>query len=221
MKFPAGIKKILNSKVLLYLVYFITAMNVFGYVNLNDFNSIALFTLVSYITSFFNKNHAVILLTGILITNILGNTQYMIVEGLTSRKKKEGMEHGDDEEEEEDEEETVEEMGTLRESTEAEDEEDEEDEDSFKGHGIAPVLDRTKSMEQQYKNLDNIIGKDGIEAMTRDTQKLVKRQGKLAESMKAMGPLLKNVTGMLEGFDMDQFEGIQKTLKSLKDKKIP
>ena len=130
MKFPAGIKKILNSKVLLYLVYFITAMNVFGYVNLNDFNSIALFTLVSYITSFFNKNHAVILLTGILITNILGNTQYMIVEGLTSRKKKEGMEHGDDEEEEEEEEETVEEMGTLRESTEAEDEEDEEDEDS-------------------------------------------------------------------------------------------
>ena len=75
-------------------------------------------------------------------------------------------------------------------------------------------------MEKQYKELDSIIGKDGIEAMTRDTQKLVKRQGKLAESMKAMGPLLQNVSGMLDGFDTDQFEGIQKTLKSLKDKKI-
>lgn len=51
MNFPTGFKKILNSKVLLYLVYFITAMNIFGYVNLNDFNSVALFTLVSYLTS--------------------------------------------------------------------------------------------------------------------------------------------------------------------------
>ena len=213
MKFPVGIKKILNSKVLLYLVYFITAMNLFGYVNLNDFNSIALFTLVSYVTSFFNKNHAVILLTGILITNMLGNTQYMIIEGLTSRKKKEGMEHDGEEEEEENEE-------YEEEYEEDEEEELEDDQDAFTGYGVQPVLDRTKSMEEQYKELDKIVGKDGIDAMTRDTQKLVKRQGKLAESMKAMGPLLENVTGMLKGFDTDQFEGIQKTLKSLKEKKI-
>lgn len=215
MNFPAGIKKILNSKVLLYLVYFITAMNVLGYVNLNDFNSVALFTLVSYVTSFFNKNHVVILLTGILITNILGNTQYMIVEGLTARKTKEGMDNEDEEDEDEEE-------GGVEEEEEEDDtqEEPEDDSDAFTGYGVAPVLDRTKSMEQQYKELDSIIGKDGIDAMTRDTQKLVKRQGKLAESMKAMGPLLQNVTGMLKGFDTDQFEGIQKTLKSLKDKKI-
>jgi len=56
--------------------------------------------------------------------------------------------------------------------------------------------------------------------MTRDTQKLIKRQGKLAESMKAMGPLLNNANELLSGFDMDQFEGLQNTLKSLKDKKI-
>jgi hypothetical protein len=216
MKFPSGIKKILNSKVLLYLVYFITAMNIFGYVNLNDFNSVALFTLVSYVTSFFNKNHVVILLTGILITNVLGNTQFMVVEGLTARKKKEGMDHEGEEEKEEEE--------PLEEEMVEDQEEDadieEEEEDAFTGNGVAPVIDRTKSMEQQYKELDKIIGKDGIDAMTRDTQKLVKRQGKLAESMKAMGPLLENVTGMLKGFDNEQFEGIQKTLKSLKEKKI-
>ena len=217
MKFPSGIKKILNSKVLLYLVYFITAMNIFGYVNLNDFNSVALFTLVSYVTSFFNKNHVVILLTGILITNVLGNTQFMVVEGLTARKKKEGMDH-EGEEEKEEEEEVEEEM--VEDQEEDADIEEEEEEDAFTGNGVAPVIDRTKSMEQQYKELDKIIGKDGIDAMTRDTQKLVKRQGKLAESMKAMGPLLENVTGMLKGFDNEQFEGIQKTLKSLKEKKI-
>ena len=220
MNFPAGIKKILNSKVLLYLVYFITAMNVFGYVNLNDFNSVALFTLVSYVTSFFNKNHVVILLTGILITNILGNTQYMIVEGLTARKTKEGMEHEGEEDEDEDEEPEEEEAEEEAEAEEEEQEEEEDDSDAFTGYGVAPALDKTKSMEKQYKELDSIIGKDGIEAMTRDTQKLVKRQGKLAESMKAMGPLLQNVSGMLKGFDTEQFEGIQKTLKSLKDKKI-
>ena len=215
MNFPTGFKKILNSKVLLYLVYFITAMNIFGYVNLNDFNSVALFTLVSYLTSFFNKNHAVILFTGILATNILGNTQLMIVEGLTARKKKEGLE-GDDEEEPEEEEEEPE-----------EEEEEDDDDDTMMDDteedsvgGFAPSIDRAKSMEEQYANLDKMIGKDGIEAMTRDTQKLIKRQGKLAESMKAMGPLLNNANELLSGFDMDQFEGLQNTLKSLKDKKI-
>ena len=125
------------------------------------------------------------------------------------------MDH-EGEEEKEEEEPLEEEMVEDQE----EDADIEEEEDAFTGNGVAPVIDRTKSMEQQYKELDKIIGKDGIDAMTRDTQKLVKRQGKLAESMKAMGPLLENVTGMLEGFDAEQFEGIQKTLKSLKEKKI-
>ena len=96
MNFPAGIKNVLNNKFVVYLVYFIAAMNIFGYINLNDFNSIALFTLVAYVTSFLNKNNVVILLVAVLITNILGNTQFMIIEGLKGRKKKEGVENIND-----------------------------------------------------------------------------------------------------------------------------
>lgn len=208
MNFPAGIKKVLNNKFVLYLVYFIAAMNIFGYVNLNDFNSIALFTLIAYVTSFFNKNNVVILLIAVLITNILGNTQFMIVEGLKGRKKKEGM-------------------GQNEKAQEQEAEEEEEDDELVTGLGDDVVadsmggrgIDKKASMEAQYENLDDILGKDGIEAMTKDTQKLIKRQGKLAESMQAMGPLLNNAQELLQGFDMEQINGLQDTLKSLKQKK--
>tara|TARA_A100001388_G_C28745112_1_gene489018 strand:- start:808 stop:1449 length:642 start_codon:yes stop_codon:yes gene_type:complete len=213
MNFPAGIKKVLNNKFVLYLVYFIAAMNIFGYVNVNDFNSIALFTLIAYVTSFFNKNNVVILLIAVLITNILGNTQFMIVEGLKGRKKKEGMGHKEKAQEEE--------------AQEEEAEEEEEDDELVTGLGDDVVadsmggrgIDKKASMEAQYENLDNILGKDGIEAMTKDTQKLIKRQGKLAESMQAMGPLLNNAQELLQGFDMEQINGLQETLKSLKQKK--
>lgn len=213
MNFPAGIKKVLNNKFVLYLVYFIAAMNIFGYVNVNDFNSIALFTLIAYVTSFFNKNNVVILLIAVLITNILGNTQFMIVEGLKGRKKKEGMGHKEKAQEEE--------------AQEEEAEEEEEDDELVSGLGDDVVadsmggrgIDKKASMEAQYENLDNILGKDGIEAMTKDTQKLIKRQGKLAESMQAMGPLLNNAQELLQGFDMEQINGLQETLKSLKQKK--
>ena len=218
MNFPAGIKKVLNNKFVLYLVYFIAAMNIFGYVNLNDFNSIALFTLIAYVTSFFNKNNVVILLIAVLITNILGNTQFMIVEGLKGRKKKEGMGQNEKGQEE---------GAQEQEAEEQEAEEEEEDDELVTGLGDDVVadsmggrgIDKKASMEAQYENLDDILGKDGIEAMTKDTQKLIKRQGKLAESMQAMGPLLNNAQELLQGFDMEQINGLQDTLKSLKQKK--
>ena len=218
MKFPSGFKKILNNKFVLYLVYFITAMNIFGYVNLNDFNSVALFTLVAYITSFFNKNYVVILLVAILVTNVLGNTQFMIIEGmegLKNKKKKkkrelvEGM--GDMEEEEEEEEMDDLDMDSEPTFNAGEDSVSE----AYGGKGKNP----RRSLEKQYENLDSIIGADGIQAMTKDTKRLIQRQGKLAESMKAMGPLLSNAKELLTGFDESQLKGIQDTLKSLKQKK--
>ena len=217
MNFPAGIKNVLNNKFVVYLVYFIAAMNIFGYINLNDFNSIALFTLVAYVTSFLNKNNVVILLVAVLITNILGNTQFMIIEGLKGRKKKEGVENINDDDNDDD----------NNDDDDDDDDVDDDDDDLVTGIGDDVVgddmggrgIDKKASMEAQYENLDNILGKDGIEAMTKDTQKLIKRQGKLAESMQAMGPLLNNAQELLQGFDMKQLNGLQDTLKSLKQKK--
>ena len=206
-------------------------MNIFGYVNLNDFNSVALFTLVAYLTSFFNKNNVIILLSAILVTNALGNTQFMVIEGMCNKKGKlyEGMKGMDPKEEEdymddypependpdEDEEEKEPEMVTETSEMNTEGFKEDAASSSYGGKGI----NKRRTLEEQYSNLDKIIGKDGIDAMTADTQKLIKRQGKLAESMKAMGPLLKNAESLLQGFDVGQLEGMQNTLKSLKEKK--
>jgi hypothetical protein len=139
----------------------------------------------------------------------------MIIEGLKGRKKKEGVENINDDDNDDD-------------NNDDDDDDDvDDDDDLVTGIGDDVVgddmggrgIDKKASMEAQYENLDNILGKDGIEAMTKDTQKLIKRQGKLAESMQAMGPLLNNAQELLQGFDMKQINGLQETLKSLKQKK--
>ena len=74
-------------------------------------------------------------------------------------------------------------------------------------------------MEQQYDNLDSLLGKDNIAKMTAETSKLIDKQQSLNESMQAMGPLLKNAQGLLEGFDLDGLTGVQEAIKSLNPKK--
>lgn len=74
-------------------------------------------------------------------------------------------------------------------------------------------------MEKQYDTLTNMIGAEGIQQMTNDTKKLIDKQKSLNESMKAMGPLLNNAKGLLEGFDLDGLSGVQDAINSLAKKK--
>ena len=204
MNFPAGFKKIMNSTVVLYLVYFIAGLNVLGYVSVNDYNSLAVFTLTAYLATYFSKNNMIVLLSAVLLTNVLGNTQVMVVEGMETV----GDDDDDDDDEDDDDDD----------DTDDDDDDDTDDEDdnalSFTGKG--PSKNVRESMEQQYNNLDNLMGKGGIEAMTKDTNKLIKRQEGLKKTMESMGPLLNNAKSLLDGFDPEQLQGIQNTLKDLK-----
>ena len=80
-------------------------------------------------------------------------------------------------------------------------------------------INRRKSMEEQFDSLEGMLGKENIEQMTKETSKLIDKQQSLNESMQAMGPLLKNAQGLLEGFDLDGLAGVQEAIKSLNPKK--
>ena len=127
----------------------------------------------------------------------------MTIEGLSGIR--EGREDEDDEDDEEDDE---------------KDEDEEDDDDSaateFGGGNEVKTKD---TREAQFKEFDKILNADSISAMSKDTETLISRQGKLAESMKAMGPLLNNAKSLIDEFDVNQFEGIKDTLKNLKGKK--
>ena len=84
------------------------------------------------------------------------------------------------------------------------DEEDEVDTDR---------IDYAKTLEQAYDNLQGMLGKDGIKGLTSETSKLVEQQAGLMESLKGMGPMLKEAKSMMSG--MKDLGGME-TMKDMK-----
>jgi hypothetical protein len=65
-------------------------------------------------------------------------------------------------------------------------------------------IDYASTLEGAYDNLDKILGSDGINKLTGDTQKLMSQQQKLFDTMQSMTPMLKDAKDMLKGFDMKE-----------------
>lgn len=66
MKF--SMKKIMANKYLLWAVFGLTIVNVFGYLANNQYNSLTFMICVGLLTSFFNKNMIIILSVAVLST---------------------------------------------------------------------------------------------------------------------------------------------------------
>jgi uncharacterized membrane protein YcgQ (UPF0703/DUF1980 family) len=62
-------------------------------------------------------------------------------------------------------------------------------------------VDYAKTMERAYDNLENLVGKDGVNGLTSQTNVLMEQQQKLMENMKSMEPLLKTAQSFLDKFE--------------------
>lgn len=65
-------------------------------------------------------------------------------------------------------------------------------------------IDYASTLEGAYDNLDKILGSDGINKLTGDTQKLMSQQQKLFDTMQNMTPMLEDAKKMLAGFDLKE-----------------
>ncbi len=74
-------------------------------------------------------------------------------------------------------------------------------------------IDYAKTLEQAYDNLQGMLGTDGIKGLTSETSKLVEQQAGLMESLKGMGPMLKEAKSMMSG--MKDMGGME-TMKDMK-----
>jgi hypothetical protein len=59
-------------------------------------------------------------------------------------------------------------------------------------------IDYAATIENAYDDLNNILGGDGIQKLTSDTQNLVSQQAKLAEAMAGMKPLIDGISPLVE-----------------------
>ena len=65
------IHKVLESKVVLYVLFFIVLFNVYMYAMVDEPEYAAIMIIVGFLTSFFHKNMIIILFTSIAVTNLI------------------------------------------------------------------------------------------------------------------------------------------------------
>jgi hypothetical protein len=88
-------------------------------------------------------------------------------------------------------------------------------------------IDYATTIEDAYDELNNILGSDGIQKLTNDTQNLMKQQMQLAGTMKDMGKLVENIQPMvgqlqqMMGNNSDGSNGLLALAKNLTNQTKP
>jgi uncharacterized membrane protein YciS (DUF1049 family) len=231
MSFASEASKIVTNKYFLYFVVFLSATNVLAYLAANKINAVIFFALVSLLSYQFSKNMAIVLLIAVVATNFLMANKGLRegLENATSEEStdKTAVERISETDEEigkaiplvkkaknneelnekiEEKKETIDINNTdLNKST------GEKEPEGFSGpsskkknsENFGPRLDYAATIEESYQHLDSLLGSDSIKQLTDDTQKLMKQQQTLFNTMNQMVPVLEGAQGMLEKFDVN------------------
>jgi hypothetical protein len=75
-------------------------------------------------------------------------------------------------------------------------------------NGSNARIDYATTLEDAYDNLDKILGSDGINKLTNDTQRLMQQQQKLFDTMSNMMPMIDSAKDMMGSIDMSQLGGL-------------
>lgn len=205
MKVNSTVSKILTNKWVLNIISFLALFNVIGYMVMGNFNNVIFFIILAVLVRNFSHNMIIVLGTPLVIVNLFA-MRNGIFEGMTNPDT--------DKNKSKDEDKTKKTMDSpMKTGTEAQSDiisADAAKKDSFevgRRKNGASKIDYASTIEDAYDDLNKILGSDGIKRLTSDTQGLMKQQMQLAESMKAIGPLVQGMAPMME-----QMKGMMSTM---------
>ena len=233
------LKNIITNKYILYIIVLVALMNVIGFITIRDYNSLIFFFVIALLSSYFSKNMTVNLLVAILGTNVLfANNR--LREGLESNGEKsnsgkceliKGKTEGDRK------------CSSYTDPTKCSGvckwsgkegltkgvpsstpavlkQKKEEDDDSTDD---VERVDYAKTMSDAYKNLQSMLGDEGIKNLSSDTKNLMQQQKELMKSFEGLTPLIKEAGGMMNSLknmpDLKHLQGMMKTLHGGGEKK--
>ncbi len=81
-----------------------------------------------------------------------------------------------------------------------EDDNEEDDEEDFNSSHV----DKATTIKKNLENIKNIVGRGGINKMTRETASLMKQQNKMLENMERLKPLTEQATGLVNKLEGSQ-----------------
>jgi hypothetical protein len=202
MNFKAALSKFLTNKLVLNIVSLIALFNVIGYMVMGYFNIVILFIAIAILVRYFSKNMIVVLGIPLILVNLLSLGKNMSFEGFetTGDKDKTKETINKINEKAKDAKSNLGTQTPLEPTVDTSNTPD--NSESFeagrrKNRNTNSKIDYASTIEEAYDNLNSILGSDGINRLTKDSQRLMKQQADLAESMKAMGPLMEQMGPML------------------------
>jgi hypothetical protein len=217
------VDKVVTNKYVLYIVLFIAITHILAYLGTQNFNSLIMFVLAGFLTTYFTKNMVITLLVAISAGNFLhlGRSFSMTQtkEGMKNKdkkgKKKESMVSGKSSDDDDDEDEKPKKKVTEPKPAGAgiEGLESDDDEDEVTITTTANRVNGKSSQQESYDNIHKILGSSNFNEMTKDTNILMKQQNQLAGAINNMAPLLDNAQKMLKGFDLNKMGGLLKNLQ--------
>lgn len=224
MNIENTISKIFTNKIVLYVVFIISALNIIGYLYSGNTNAVIYFIILGVLVSYFSKNMIIILLVPLIFVNLYvgSQTQLRNVEGMVNN---ENQPNEKEEEKNPDEGVSQEESNPLSDNITALSSSMSNPEgESFKNKKDKHKLDYSATLSDTYDHLNQILGSEGMKSLTSDTKKLMEQQASLAESMKgiqplitSIGPLLKQAQGFLGGMNgIDGGKGLEGLTEMMK-----
>ena len=178
------LKSLLQNKFVLYVLVLVALLNILMLANGKDFNSVIVFVIVGFLTSFFSKNMIVILLTALLFTHALKYITRMVrKEGMEDKKKKEGMKNNKN----------------KKEGMENEDVEEEEAPATEDNVEDAKEEEREEKMDSKEEEL--LKKKQTYDELKSDFTEFQSIQKDILQNMKEIDPLLEKAETFINKFE--------------------
>jgi len=230
MKF--NLKSLLKDKNVLYVVFFLAVVNLFGYLMVGDTESVIFFLVVGFLATYFSKNMIVVLVASMLLTNLLlaskhvgknvkeGFKEGVIMKDKNPKEPKPGDKHDDDDTEAL----TMpsgpsnDPMPTPKITKKTNKEKMSKLSPASVNGDDKPNVDYASTVEAAYDNIDKLLNSEALQNMSTDTQRLAEKQNQLQQNIGKLEPMMQKAGALLEGLDMEKISGMISGLGSKLDK---
>lgn len=221
--------RLMKDKNVLYVIFFLAVCNILGYLTVSNFDAVVLFLVVGFLTTYFSKNMIIVLLVSMITTNFFVANK---------RSKKEGMENKDDKEdkeasaadqkeknkkqvkekEEEPVKSSIASASSNKVSKDSQEDHDAADADEGVKSSSAPSgkkrLDMSDTLEKAYAKLQEHVGEEGVEGLTKKSGALLSQQKDLMDNINTIKPFLEKAEVFMDKMDFAKIDGLTSMLQN-------
>ena len=219
MKIPSVLQNLLTNKIVLNVVCILSALNLIGYLAMGKITAILFFIVLAILITQFNKNMIIVLGVPLILVNLFVAKGYSFVEGMETNSDTTTKSSGTSD--------TPAMTQDQKDALKSVAKQAAQDKKSGQGLPITPIdpslsqdttntsepfgvnqadkkrssghsIDYATTVEEAYDNLNSILGGEGIQKLTADSQKLMKQQMQLAASLKNIEPMVESLAPMMK-----------------------